>query len=507
MFETVNATHTQRKLEMLGKGQVKVSARLDLNTACKKVLSATAKCFLTQPVERGDNGEVRISGRVVTRIIFTDEFDGFNSEEKTETFTERVTLKNAGAVSINAAALVLETTVGDNAGTSVEVDTVIDLMLVGLVEKEVRFVSALTGQAEARREKMQISTFDRAIDERFSADERLELDKNCAGVLGVDCGACVRDIYAEDGRVTIKGTVSANVITIKNGETTTMSNAVHEFDFSKVIHVQGLSAEDTVFGNVAVAGVTVHAENKGKPELAVEVDLTFGGHIVVTREIEYVADAFSGDFALNFSAGQAEHVNALPQVNSVLDVEGNMTMPANAPYIARILTATGAHITGANIMCADGKVTIEGVIAASVVYECEERQIHSHEAAVPFSAAVRVEGVGADFAIQATASVVSCYVKARRGKELMLDAKLGVSIGATEFGTRDLTADITQGEPKTRDDSAIVIVLPEVGETLWDIAKRIGMPTNEIVRQNPACETGIPAGEKIFLYRQQVINF
>jgi len=505
MFETAHGTYTQRKLELLSKGQVKVSARLELKAACKKVLSATAKCFLAGH-ERGEGGEVRVSGKVVTRVIFLDEFDAFNSEEHTDSFTERLGFKGE-AMSINPAAVVLETTVGENAGTSVEVDSVIDLIIVGLVEKGVKFVSGVTGQAETRTEKMRISTFERALSEKFSAVEMLELDKNCAGVLGVDCNASVRDVFAEDGRVTIKGTVSANVLTIKSGETATMHNAAHEFDFTKTIHVQGLSAEDTVFGGVVVAGVAVKADNKVKPELNVEVDLAFNGFVLSAREVEYVADAFSGENALNLATVSVEHTNALPQVNLVVDIEGNMTMPANSPFIARILTSSGARITGANIGCADGKVTVEGVVSATVVYECEEKQIHTHEASVAFSTFVRVDGINNNFNVQASVGVVSCYIKARRGKELMVDAKLAVLVSATETHVRELTAEIAVGEAKQRDDSAIVIVMPEAGETLWDIAKRISMPVADIVKQNPNCAQSITVGEKIFIYRQQVINF
>jgi len=506
MFETVHGTATQRKLEMLGKGQVRVPVKVELGTTLKKVLSTSAKCYLGG-VERGDGGEVRVSGKVITRVIYIDEFDAFNSDERTDTFTERVTLKNPSAVSFHAASIVLETTLGESAGQSVEVDNVIDLIVVGLIPQEMRFVSGLTGQAEARREVAKMTTFERAIEERFSADERIELDKNCAGVLGVDCTACVRDLYVDDGRVTIKGTVSANVISVRSGEVTTMTNASHEFDFSKVVHLQGLTAEDNVLGSIAVAGVTLRAENKVKPELNIEVDLAFNGHVVVTTQVEFVSDAFSFDNALSLSTASAEHTNALPQTNAVVDVEGNMTMPANSPYIARILTSSGAHITGVNIGCTDGKVTVEGVLATTVVYECEEKQIHSHVAEVPFNTTIRVEGIGSRFNIHATASVISCYVKGRRGKELMVDAKLGVSIVASETITTDLTTEITIGEAKIRDESAIVIYMVESGETLWDIAKRISMSTTEIVRQNPNCEKGVAVGDKIFIYRQQVINF
>jgi LysM repeat protein len=506
MFEPVYGTVTQRKLEMLGRGQLRTTARMELKVACKKVLSKSAKCFLGG-VERGDGGEVRVNGKVVSRIIYIDEFDAFNSEERTDTFTERVVLKNASATSLHAAAIVMETSVSGDLGQSMEIDSTIDLVIVGQVPQDIRFVTGIQGLAEARFDRARIATFERAVEERFSADDVFELDKNCAGVLGVDCNACVRDIYVDDGRVTVKGTVSANIVTVKSGETTTITNATHEFDFSKVVHMTGLNAEDNVFGTVAVAGVTLRAENKVKPELVIEVDLAFNGHVVASKEVEFVADAFSFDNALTFATTLAEHTNALPQTNAVADVEGNVMMPANAPFIARILTASGSHLGGVNIGCVDGKVTVEGTIATTVVYECEEKQIHSHIAEVPFNTTIRVEGIGSAFNIQATAGVITCYVKARRGKELMVDAKLGVSISASETFAVDLTSEITVGEAKTRDDSAIMIVMPETGETLWDIAKRIGMSTTEIIRQNPSCEKGITVGEKIFIYRQQVINF
>ena len=511
-LEVVYGAAHQRQLRQLARNSVKIAAKLDLRVSAKKVLSATASCYLGA-VERsesgGKDGECKISGRVVTRVIYIDEFDAFNSEERTDNFTEKLVFKNhSSVISVSPAAIVLETSVADNSsGTSIDVDSIVEIAVMGLVSKEIKYATGFNCGAEAKLEKVMFTTFSKMVEERFAADERIELDKSCSGVLGVDVAAYIRDIDCNENRVSIKGCVCVNAITVKNNETQMISNSQHEFDFHKTITVQGIGIDDTVIGNIAVGGVVIKADSKDKPELAVEVDLLFSGAAVSGREIEHAADILSFDNHLGLTPANIENIVCIPQNNVVVDIESNITMPAKAPYISKILAVSGSHINSVNIMPADGKTTIEGVIAASVVYECEEKQIHTHAVQVPFNTVVKVEGVSAGHNIQVAVQPINCHIKARRGKELLVDARLGISIAGMTVRTAQITGDIVLGEAKARDDSAIMIYIVQGKETLWDVAKRINVASVDIIKQNPQVASGVRSGDKIFIYRQNVISF
>jgi hypothetical protein len=504
-FETVYGELTQRQLEHAGKGQTKVNAKLELKAVVKKVLSASATCYISG-AERNE-AEVKISGKVVTRVIFVDEFDAFNSEERTDTFAERVMLKNhADIVSFVAQAAVLETQLINADGTGAEVESIVDFGVMAVREGSIRFVSDAKGDAEVKKEQGKVSLISKTIEDKFEVGERVELDKNCEGILGVDSSAVLRDIDCGDGRITLKGTASVNVIAVKMGETATIYNTTHEFDFTKVV-MTTVRSEDLATGCVAISNVNIKAENRTKPELVVALELMFSGNVVTEQEFEYAADVISFENELSFAMTQVKAHSFLQQYNGVVDVEGNITMPDGAAYISKMLSVSSATINSINIVPTEDKVTIEGVLAAAIVYECDEKQIQSHTAQIPFTSTVKVDGITVGHNIAASVVATSCNIKARRGKELLVDARLGIALSASTADNKSITGEITAGDAKAIDDAAIMVYLVRESETLWDIAKRTNVSSAEIIKQNAAAGNGVAAGDKLMIYRQHAVSF
>jgi len=504
-FEVVYGTRPLRNLSQIAKAQVKSDTRIEVSY--KKILETSARCFVGEVSHEGN--EVRVSGRVVTRVIFIDEMDTFNSQEKTETFNERLVLSNAeSVVSVTPNAHLVDTRVTDSSSMHhVEVQNIVDITLLGLISREATFVRDVQGDCESRREKVSVSTFGMRIENRFEVEETIDLDKNCEGVLGTDLSAYIRDIVVGDGKVTVKGAVCVNVVATRRAEELSIFNDMIEFDFSKTITNAQINMNDHVMGQVTITNVTVRAENREKPTLVVTGELCFMGHTVISEEIEQISDAFSFTNLLNFASGNVEGCSALAQHNSVVEIEGNVTMTEKMPFITRVVSVGHSRISSVNIIPVNDKATLEGVMMTNITFECEERVLHSHVVAVPFQATVKMEGITATHSIQTHLSVLSSKVKARRGKELLVDAKLGLSISSTTTKTSTVVADVIVGETIARDDSAILIYTVGENETLWDIAKRIACRTSEILAQNPDAETSLKAGDKIFIYRQQVVNF
>ncbi|MCL2851181.1 MAG: DUF3794 domain-containing protein [Firmicutes bacterium] len=507
MFEVVYGTKGMRNLEQLTKTQIKVDARLDLKVGVKKILEASSRCYLGE-MERTET-EVRVSGRVVTRVIYIDETDSFNSEERHDNFSERLILKDGvNASSLSPVAHVIDTRLVDNSNPSaVEVQNIVDVTLLGLVASEIKFVTDLSGDVECKRDRVAVTTFGDMINTRFEVEEVVDIDRACVGILGSDVSASLRDIVVGEGKITLKGVVSANIVGVRSGESTHIYNDVVEFDFSKTITSKIIGLEDMVTGTLMVSNVGVRIENKERVQLVLTAELAFIGHTVVSENLDIVADAFSFTNLLNFGQMDVSGVNVLPQVNTLVDVEGNLTLGEKSPYITKIMSVGASKINSINLVPANDKVTVEGVLQTQIVYECEEKIVHTHLAAVPFSTVVKIDGCSTKHTMQAYASVQFCKVKARRGRELLVDARVSLNLSVSSAVTSVLTSDVVVGDAKITEEGAIMIYTVAQAETLWDVAKRISCRTSEIVAQNPHVEGGLKAGDKLFVYRQQVVNF
>ena len=492
------ASKVLRNLEAISKTTARIDARLEPRSGIKQVLETSARVFLNDH-EREDDG-VRINGRVVTRVIFIDENGGFNSDERTNNFSERIILNNAANLSdIMPSAHVTDVRVTDTGANSVDAMVNIEITLLGLSSREIRFVTGMTGDVESRTEATRITTWGGAITSRFEIEERIDLDKSCEGILGVDVVPVLRDLVTGEGRVTIKGAAGVNITAVKRGDE--LSNSVYndavEFDFSKTITHKTLGIEDSVTGTITVANIEVKAETKESPQLVVTTTLEFRGWTVTSEQIETLADAFSFTNQLNMQSSNIECVTSIPAHHTNIEVDGNLNMGEKSPFITKILSVGTASITTLNVTAQNDRVTIEGALSSNITFECEEKQIHAHVAKVPFSTHVKIDGLTTSHNISAKVDVTQCRVRARRGRELLVDARLGLTIGAHTMTTTQVVTDVTLGEPKPVDDSAILIYTVAEGESTWDVAKRLNIRPSEVTIENG----------RVFIYRQLTVNF
>ena len=66
---------------------------------------------------------------------------------------------------------------------------------------------------------------------------------------------------------------------------------------------------------------------------------------------------------------------------------------------------------------------------------------------------------------------------------------------------------VTLGDEKPKDDCALYIYIVKPNQTIWDVAKDINSSQELILEQNPDIELPLKAGDKLVVYRPNVMNF
>jgi hypothetical protein len=334
----------------------------------------------------------------------------------------------------------------------------------------------------------------------------VELDKNCEGILGIDANATIRDIVCGENKVSIKGIIAVNVLGVKSTENGTVAyNTYDSIDFTKTFTVNGVRGSDIAIGNVAVVGKSIKIETGAI--LNVDIELSFNGVTYADREIATVVDAVSFTKELSFDFADLEQTKPYPQINSYIDIENNINLTEGTPYISRVLSVDGVKIGALNILPLDNKISVEGIFSATVIWETENGEVNNYDMELPISFSVRADGIDTGKNVRAVITPVVLNVKARRGVELLIDARLSATVTvSTETETRVAT-DIITGADKVADDTAIHIHIVGDNETVWDIAKRTNIPSAELIENNPNLAGGCVAGDKVVVYHHKAINF
>lgn len=486
--------------------QLKTDHKAELPEGAKKVVGVTCHVYPQNTEAKGS--EVVVTGDTVIRLIYINEFDKYDSKDVVTPFENKIVtndLTGINGIFSTVSVLDCQWEIQDN---YVNLSNILGVTIKGVKERNERLVADLSGDVEVKKLEQKVLSFNLVLQDKFEVEDNLELEQNCEGVLGVDANAFVKDVACADGKVSVKGVVAVNMIGVKTVDNSSVPyNTTTEIDFAKNIMATGVSAEDLASGTVVVSAVSMHIESTNKGSvLVLNITLAFHGCAYVYQNFSTVVDAISFDKELSFETSNIERTQMLPQINTTVDIENNLNMPANMPYIARVLAVDGVQIKNLNVTAADGKAVLEGVITANVLVENEEHLISNYLAEAPFQTSVRMDSIDSDYTLEASVSPMLLNVKARRGVELLIDAKLGISVQATNKRTMNVVTAVIVGSPKTDDGSAIRIYIIGEKENLWDLAKRTNLGSAELIKQNPNLENGCTPGERIVVYRHENVN-
>ncbi len=505
-MEVLMENLAEQELVALDNVQLKIEQKIALPENAKKLIGVTCQ-LLGQNAAVNEN-EIAISGNIVTRMVFINEFDKFDSQDITDAFEKKVTVKDLGGANqlfANATLVDSHWQLQDN---QVALDNVLAVAVQGVKAHDLQVVSDLTGDVEVRKAEHQILTFNSQLHDKFEIAENIELDSACEGVLGIDVNPNLKDVAANNGKISIKGALAVNILGVKTVENVGVPyNASHDIDFAKSIALNGVTSEDLACGTVAVDSVSMHIENNNKGAvLVLTLQLTFNGCVYSNRKFSTVADAISFDKELTFQTTQLNYVDVLPQVNTTVDIENNINLAPNSPYISHVLAVDGVRINNLQVSAADGKTVLEGVLVANLLLENEEHLITGDRFEVPFQTHVRMENLDRDHVVSATVVPLTVNVKARRGTELLVDAQFGVVIQANTKKNMTIVCNLEEGQAKADDGSAIRIYIIGDKENLWDLAKRTNLSCASLLQQNPNLENGCTPGERIVVYRHENVS-
>ena len=497
---------SEQELMSLDNVQLKIEQKVAMPASASKIVGVSCQ-LLGQKTELVEN-EIVLTGSIVTRCVFINDFNKYDSEDVTEAFEKKVTVKEHTSVNQILAHSQLVNSHWKLEDDKIAIENIINVNVQGVKTHDYQLVSDLTGEVEVRKADHQILTFNSVVNDKFDITENIQLDSVCEGVLGVDVNPNLKDVVASNGKVSLKGNFAVNVLGVKTVENnSTPYNTNHEIDFAKTIVVNGLTESDLACGSIVLNSVSIHIENNNQGAILVlKLEVVFNGSIYRKQKISTVADAICFSKELTLQTTQLNYVDVLPQVCATVDIENNINLAPNTPYIVHVLAVDSMRVNDLQVSVGDNKALIEGVLVVNLVLENEEHLITGERYEVPFQTHVRVDNLEHDYKVNASVVPLQVNVKARRGTELLVDAQLGIVIQAETKKSITVVSSLIEGQDKCDDGSAIRIFIIGEKEDLWSLAKRTNLSCQALLEQNPNLENGCTPGERIVVYRHENIS-
>ncbi|MBO5277759.1 MAG: hypothetical protein J6B05_03795 [Clostridia bacterium] len=473
-------------------GQSIVECRLP-GSEISSILAVYAKAV---PVECAClDGEVQYSGKLLLCIVYEDgEHKICRAERGAEFFH-----KAEGALVTRACfakgAYSAENITWRREGSGLYISVIVGAELAVFGGKQIEYLSGGEGLVCQKEALTVYKTV--CVSGEIEGEDEFDCDY-VGDVLLHSASAIVNHVAANAGQVEIEGEMALNICVLKGDESVCSYERLIPFR----MQVPADEAFGTVTTNARICVKNAHLsanadEESGKSRMVFSYGLSADCFLYIKEELSSVSDAFSTSSEICLKRAKDGGRYLTKRIRCTERVGGIASI---SPILEGEYSLQAAVLPKAELSCRKGEngMEAEGVVTAKVIFVGAEGARRAAELSLPVLFPIEAEGEFAEV------ECIVCGLNLRRKKngETEADATLKLTVNVYEQKEWEYVSNLEEGEEYGENDCAFSVFLPEEGESLWQVAKRLRCEPESLQKSNPELEFPVKAGQRIYVYRQ-----
>ena len=468
-----------------------VECRLD-GRADEKLLAASPRvvCGVAEVLP----GEVRYGGKLFFSAVTAAPDGAVTGVERGAEFSHRAACEDAAPAQKAEVRLRVEKVETRTEGRALVLSAIVTAEIDLYAPAQLRCLAGGEGvvcdRAPARIARIALCSGTFAQEEEFETDYVGDILLHSEQV-------CLRRVVAGPGSLDVSGEVNLAVLAKKEGERETVAYE-RLIPFRAEIPCAEAEAGMPCDARAEVLSANLTAacdEEKGRCSILARLELRVFGRVYRVEEVQLPRDAFCPGFESTpaFAAVRAEQplcaFTAAERVSGAAASDGPVAETLQSAALCSVEVAATV---------ADGEVLCEGVLNAVVFGKDGDGAPASARVSLPFSFPVRSDRARAGD--RAEVSALCCGVSVRRRAEPEAEGslKLFVTLYTAEEGR--CVADLAVGSPADEAAGAVTVFFPAAGDTLWEVAKKLGRAPEEVA---PGLSFPLTGSERIVLWRRR----
>ena len=342
--------------------------------------------------------------------------------------------------------------------------------------------------------------------EKFDLTQEFQVS-DAKKVLMVTPSACVTTVTPKDSFVNVSGILNVDVCYQMGDNNSDIKSDFHSFDFSWDVALAGITDMSYIQSQLSIVFNEIKVSTMLEDDGAIinlYVPLVYTGYVFNKTTLDVVDDIYSKSNYMSITTENFETLVGSPSVQFKDSISGVASINETSPFIDEILGVCTNNIVLASSRVENGKLAIEGVANATVVYYTKETNgVTSVQVEMPFSVEEKVEGLNSSVVTLCLSDVCA---RSKRGKEIEVSGNLSVysdMYGDNEIG---VVSGVVLGEEKPHDDCVLYIYIVKPNQTIWDVAKEMSVSVDLILSQNPDVNLPLVGGEKLVIYNPNILN-
>ena len=390
----------------------------------------------------------------------------------------------------------------------IRVRAIIEVAIDEIASKDLNILTSVTGNdAHLSTGEVTYSSYIGKAYEKFDVSGDLQLD-NVLSVLMVTPCVSMYDIMSKDNYLIVSGKLNLDIC-YKSGENVQdIETKYHSIDFSWEVAFDGLRSDSIVQSVVGLVYNDIKVSTlmeDGVATININVPVVYNGYVYNENTIEVVEDMYLEN---NYMSITCENFNTLVGHQSLRfrdNISGVASILDTAPFIDEIVGVCTNNLVLAGCRIDNGLMVLEGIANATVLYYTKETgDITSVQIEMPF--VVEEKALGSDASVVAVC-LENIMARSKRGKEIEVSAELSVYADTYSDSGLCVITGVNVGEEKPHDDCALYMYIVKPGQTIWDVAKDMNVAQELILEQNPEVELPLKAGDKLVIYRPNLMKY
>jgi len=440
------------------------------------------------------DGEVRYGGKLLLCVVYEDIDKKICRMERGAEFFHKAEGKDVSPACFAKVGFRVENVTYRREGSGLYISVVVDALVNVYGGRQIEYL--LGGENVVTRTKKVDVCKTVCVSGETEAEDEFDTDY-VGDILLHSENAVVQRVGVNAGVLNVEGEISLNVCVLKSDESVCSYERLLPFAIE-------IPCEEA-FGNTqASARVCVKEarltcgvdEEKGKSKIVFSYALAADCFLSCVEGIEMADDAFSPLVNVRLEKGKGEGRYLVNTIKRTERIGGEAALSAlpEGEYVLETAILPRAEL---NCKRTEAGVEAEGAVLAELLLRGADGGRKRCELSLPFAFPLDVAGD----AFEIDGVVCGLNVRRKNG-ETEADATLKICVKCYQNCVWEYVKDVEEGEKRAANDSAVTIFLPRAGETLWDVAKRLGIAPQDVERNNPNLTFPIKEGERIFVYRQ-----
>lgn len=338
----------------------------------------------------------------------------------------------------------------------------------------------------------------------FPIEEEFEISFPIAEVLSHTAQPVLTAVQSGVGVIIVDGQVLLSVIALQKNQKKDIIKENKAIPFRMEIE-----CEDAMPNMRAVARVKERShkidvnvdEEGGKSVLSASISVCLEGESFFEQSLTVASDAFSTQREVEVSKSNLTYCCSGEPCYCTATVQGR-AQTDELPIGAVVLAVGNECAEGVSVQLEGCKVTVSGVLSTTAFFRDGEGLVFARKLETPFLTQLECafEGV---YSLDACVKAKNARARIVSLSELEIDADLDFTVYPESQKSVKIIEEIKDLGEKKQNDAGISVYIPEDGEELWSLAKRLNVCPKSLVETNSDLQFPLTGKERIVVYRRK----